>query len=41
VFYPGTAGYQRRKFDVKPTMINDLQGQEYKFTLEKNGFVVS
>ena len=40
VFYPGTAGYQRRKFDVKPTMINDLRGQEDKFTLEKNGFAV-
>lgn len=40
VFYPGTAGYQRRKFDTKPTTIHDLRGQEQDFTLEKNGFVV-
>ena len=40
VFYPGTAGYQRRKFNVKPMMINDLRGQEKKFTLDKNGFTV-
>jgi hypothetical protein len=40
VFYPGTAGYQRRKFDVKPTIINDLRGREDEFTLEKNGFQV-
>ena len=40
VFYPGTAGYQRRKFDVKPMMINDLRGREDNFTLDKNGFTV-
>ena len=40
VFYPGTAGYQRRKFDVKSTTINDLRGREDEFTLEKNGFQV-
>ena len=40
VFYPGTAGYQRRKFDTKRTPINDLRGREQDFTLEKNGFVV-
>jgi hypothetical protein len=40
VFYPGTAGYQRRKFDTRPTTIHDLRGQEKEFTLEENGFVV-
>lgn len=40
VFYPGTAGYQRRKFDTKTATINDLRGREDEFTLEKNGFVV-
>ena len=40
VFYPGTAGYQRRKFDTKPMVINDLRGHEDDFTLEKNGFTV-
>jgi len=40
VFYPGTAGYQRRKFDTRPTTIHDLRGQEQNFTLEKNGFTV-
>ncbi|KAK3053970.1 hypothetical protein LTR09_005250 [Extremus antarcticus] len=40
VFYPGTAGYQRRKFDTKPMIINDLRGKEQDFTLERNGFTV-
>lgn len=40
VFYPGTAGYQRRKFDVKTMPIHDLRGKEDEFTLDKNGFVV-
>ena len=40
VFYPGTAGYQRRKFDVRPISINDLRGRENEFTLDKNGFAV-
>lgn len=40
VFYPGTAGYQRRKFDTKPIQIHDLRGQEDDFTLDKNGFRV-
>lgn len=40
VFYPGTAGYQRRKFDVKPTIINDVRGREDDFTLDKNGFQI-
>lgn len=40
VFYPGTAGYQRRKFDVKPIQIHDLRGREDDFTLDKNGFQV-
>ena len=40
VFYPGTAGYQRRKFDVKPISITDIRGREDDFTLEKNGFKV-
>lgn len=40
VFYPGTAGYQRRKFDTRPTTISDLRGHEQDFTLEKNGFMV-
>ncbi len=38
VFYPGTAGYQRRKFDTKPMTINDVRGHEDSFTLDKNGF---
>lgn len=40
VFYPGTAGYQRRKFDTKPIVIHDLRGREDDFTLDKNGFRV-
>ena len=40
VFYPGTAGYQRRKFDTKQMTINDLRGREQDFTLDKNGFTV-
>ena len=40
VFYPGTAGYQRRKFDTRTWTINDLRGIEDEFTLDKNGFVV-
>lgn len=40
VFYPGTAGYQRRKFDVKPIQIHDVRGREDDFTLDKNGFRV-
>lgn len=40
VFYPGTAGYQRRKFDKKTTTIHDLRGREKEFTLEENGFAV-
>lgn len=40
VFYPGTAGYQRRKFDTKPIVINDLRGHEDEFTLDKNGFTM-
>lgn len=40
VFYPGTAGYQRRKFDTKSVIINDLRGREDEFTLDKNGFRV-
>lgn len=40
VFYPGTAGYQRRKFNTLPISINDLRGQEQDFTLDKNGFQV-
>ncbi|KAF2164391.1 hypothetical protein M409DRAFT_67903 [Zasmidium cellare ATCC 36951] len=40
VFYPGTAGYQRRKFDTKPVHIHDLRSREDDFTLDKNGFKV-
>lgn len=40
VFYPGTAGYQRRTFNTKPMIINDLRGREEDFTLDKNGFRV-
>ena len=40
VFYPGTAGYQRRKFNTKQMTINDLRGREQDFTLDKNGFTV-
>lgn len=40
VFYPGTAGYQRRKFDTKHIEIEDVRGREEEFTLETNGFQV-
>lgn len=40
VFYPGTAGYQRRKFNTRQVTINDLRGREEDFTLDKNGFQV-
>lgn len=40
VFYPGTAGYQRRKFDTRPMPIHDLRGREDDFTLDTNGFQV-
>ena len=40
VFYPGTAGYQKRNFDTKSVQINDVRGSEEQFTLDKNGFQV-
>lgn len=40
VFYPGTAGYQRRNFDTRSVPINDIRGSEDLFTLDKNGFQV-
>lgn len=38
--YPGTAGYQRRKFDSRRVQIEDIRGSEDKFTLDVNGFQV-
>ena len=38
VFYPGTAGYQRRKFDSKTIQMNDIRGAEDRYVLDKNGF---
>ena len=35
---PGTAGYQRRKFDSKIVDITDVRGAEDDFNLDKNGF---
>ena len=40
VFYPGTAGYQRRKFDSRVIPITDLRGAEGDYNLYKNGFQV-
>lgn len=40
VFYPGTAGYQRRNFDTRSVPINDIRGSEDLFSLDKNGFQV-
>lgn len=40
VFYPGTAGYQRRKFDSRTIPIADIRGAEDNFELERNGFQV-
>lgn len=40
VFYPGTAGYQRRRHNTRTVTINDLRGREQDFTLDKNGFQV-
>lgn len=40
VFYPGTAGYQRRNFDTRSMPINDVRGSEHEFSLDKNGFQV-
>jgi hypothetical protein len=38
--YPGTAGYQRRKFDPRTVSITDIRGAEEHFKLETNGFQV-
>jgi hypothetical protein len=38
--YPGTAGYQRRKFDSRTVNISDIRGVEHDFKLETNGFQV-
>ena len=38
--YPGTAGYQRRKFDPRTVSIIDIRGAEEHFKLETNGFQV-
>ena len=40
VFYPGTAGYQRRNFDTKDVQIADVRGAEDNFDLDKNGFQI-
>lgn len=39
-FYPGTAGYQRRRYNTKTVTINDLRGREDDFSLDKNGFQI-
>lgn len=38
--YPGTAGYQRRKFDSQVISVSDIRGAEQDFHLETNGFQV-
>ena len=38
--YPGTAGYQRRKFDPRTVNITDIRGTEDDFKLDINGFEV-
>ena len=38
--YPGTAGYQGRKFDSRSLQISDVRGREDEFHLDINGFQV-
>ena len=38
--YPGTAGYQRRKFDARTVQVSDVRGVEDSFKLETNGLQV-
>ena len=40
IVYPGTAGYQRRKFDPRSVQISDVRGKEHEFKLATNGFQV-
>lgn len=38
--FPGTAGYQRRKFEARAVNISDIRGAEDDFNLETNGFEI-
>lgn len=38
IFYPGTAGYQRRKFDTRTMRIKDVRSATEELNLDKNGF---
>lgn len=38
VFYPGTAGYQRRHFDTRTVPFADVRDSTEDITLDKNGF---
>ena len=40
IVYPGTAGYQRRKFEPRSVQISDVRGKETEFQLKSNGFQV-
>lgn len=38
IFYPGTAGYQRRHFDTRTVQFNDVRTTKEDLTLDKSGF---
>ena len=38
IFYPGTAGYQRRNFDTRTMPIADVRESKEDLTLDKCGF---
>ncbi|KAK5113357.1 hypothetical protein LTR62_003456 [Meristemomyces frigidus] len=40
IFYPGTAGYQRRVFDTQTIQVNDTREAQEDLTLDKCGFQV-
>lgn len=40
IFYPGTAGYQRRNFDARYVQVKDIRAAREDLTLDKCGFQV-
>lgn len=38
IFYPGTAGYQRRTFDTRTVPFHDVREAKEELTLDKSGF---
>lgn len=38
--YPGTASYQRRKFESRSVQISDIRGTEADYKLDTNGFEI-